>query len=437
MKQLLQLFFALCVLYSAQGQNNDHKKLPSFGVHFSAYDFATASDLRTKSLAKVLDEKNWTRLGQMSPALTLSYSKGITNNADFMGRLTTTFLKYPLRNPSPLALREAIYLETDALMNLKLLSDKYIVVPYLQGGLSAALSGPTFMASIPLGAGLQFKLLPETFLQLNTNYRVPVTNRANYSLQHSIGFVSGLTTRKVEEKKLEVPLPEPPKDRDGDGVLDDADECPDVKGLAQFKGCPDTDGDGIPDKDDKCPNEKGIAKYNGCPIPDTDGDGINDENDKCPTVRGVARYDGCPVPDSDGDGVNDEEDKCPGVAGTADNYGCPAIPEFSASAILFQSGSAVLLPAGRAELDKVVTYLNENAGFEVDINGHTDNTGSDKVNVALSTKRAEAAKSYLVRKGIDASRLFAAGFGSSQPVADNGTSAGKQQNRRVEVKIRK
>jgi len=80
--------------------------------------------------------------------------------------------------------------------------------------------------------------------------------------------------------------------------------------LASLKGCPDRDGDGIADIDDKCPDVKGLARYQGCPIPDTDKDGINDEEDKCPTVPGVARYQGCPIPDTDGDGVNDEEDKC-------------------------------------------------------------------------------------------------------------------------------
>ena len=123
-----------------------------------------------------------------------------------------------------------------------------------------------------------------------------------------------------------VVVVEAPKDRDGDGIIDAEDKCPDVKGLASLQGCPDRDGDGITDAEDKCPDVKGLAKYNGCPIPDTDKDGINDEQDKCPTVPGVAKYQGCPIPDTDGDGINDEEDKCPTVPGVAKYQGCP-IPD--------------------------------------------------------------------------------------------------------------
>ncbi|RYF85750.1 MAG: hypothetical protein EOO00_13870, partial [Chitinophagaceae bacterium] len=121
-------------------------------------------------------------------------------------------------------------------------------------------------------------------------------------------------------------LPEPvAKDKDGDGVPDKTDKCPDVPGLEKYLGCPatDTDKDGVPDETDKCPQVAGLAKYNGCPIPDTDGDGINDELDKCPEIAGVAKYNGCPVPDTDGDGINDENDKCPDVAGVAKYNGCP------------------------------------------------------------------------------------------------------------------
>ncbi len=435
MKRLLLLLLAFTAFVTVNGQNSNYKKLPSFGFQFSLIDFPTANDLRTSSLARVIDRGDWKKVGRMSPALTLNYMQGLSNYVDFMGRFTTGFVNYPFRNPSAPIIPEGIYLEADANANIKLLTDNYIVVPYVQVGVGGAYAKRKFMAQIPLGVGLQFKLGEETFLQVNTNYRLPVTDRANYSLFHSFGITAPLKQRKVVEPKVEVVVPEPPKDRDGDGVLDSLDACPDVPGLAAMKGCPDTDKDGITDSEDKCPKEAGLAKYQGCPIPDTDKDGINDENDKCPTVAGVARYDGCPVPDGDGDGVNDEEDKCPAVAGTVENFGCPQIA-FEPSKVLFKSGSAVLLPVGKAELDKVATFLKDNTGFSVNVNGHTDNTGSDKVNDPLSVKRAEVAKAYLISKGVDGARLFAEGFGSSQPVDSNDTPQGRAQNRRVDVKIK-
>ena len=247
--------------------------------------------------------------------------------------------------------------------------------------------------------------------------------------------VSGRLTKKKEPEV--IPPPPPPKDTDNDGIIDDNDKCPTQPGVAKYQGCPvpDTDKDGINDDNDKCPTVAGLAKYQGCPVPDTDKDGINDEDDKCPNNPGVARYQGCPVPDTDGDGVNDEEDKCPKVAGPVDNFGCPVIG-IKSYEIVFKTGSAVLLAKGKPILDTVVAYLKRNPDVEVTIDGHTDNTGSDKVNNPLSVKRAEATKKYLVSKGIKADRLVTAGFGSTQPVADNKTKEGREKNRRIEIKIK-
>ncbi len=108
-------------------------------------------------------------------------------------------------------------------------------------------------------------------------------------------------------------------DSDLDGIIDQDDKCPQEAGLAEFMGCPDSDGDKIIDKDDACPEVAGEARYNGCP--DSDGDGIGDNVDKCPQESGVSKYDGCPIPDSDGDGVDDDSDPCPNTPG--DVGGCP------------------------------------------------------------------------------------------------------------------
>ncbi len=251
-------------------------------------------------------------------------------------------------------------------------------------------------------------------------------------------------------KKVKA-LPEPAPvivevvDTDGDGVPDDQDKCPTVAGLAKYNGCPipDTDGDGVNDEEDKCPTVAGVAKYHGCPIPDTDGDGINDEEDKCPTVAGVAKYHGCPIPDTDGDGLNDEEDRCPTVAGPKDNFGCPVIKkevkakvEKAAKNIFFQTGKSALLAKSFASLDGVVSVMKEDASLNIDIKGHTDNTGKAELNQTLSQQRADAVKAYLVKKGIDESRITSNGYGDTQPIATNATSAGRQQNRRVEMVIR-
>lgn len=433
---LLLSFYA-----GASAQNDDYKKMPSLGFHFTAIDFQTATDLRSKSIAQILREGNWKSVNRLNPALTISYSQGLNNNIDFMGRLTGAVLSYPLRNSPIVSVTSKIYLEADANVNIKLLNDKYAIVPYLQGGVGVGKSGDQFLAYIPLGAGIQFNLWNNAFLHLTSNYRMPVSSKTSYSLMHSLGISVPLTERKSPAPP--PPPPPPPPDKDGDGILDANDACPDVAGLAALNGCPDADKDGIADKDDKCPNEFGLAKYAGCPIPDTDKDGINDENDKCSTVAGVARYEGCPIPDGDGDGVNDEEDKCPAVPGVASNGGCPEIKEevkqkvaFAAKNIFFNTGSSQLLKKSFKPLDDVVKILNENPTLLLDVEGHTDNTGTADKNKALSEARANAVKAYLVSKGIDGNRLVAAGYGQDSPVGDNKTAAGRAQNRRSELKLR-
>ncbi|HEX4336977.1 MAG TPA: thrombospondin type 3 repeat-containing protein [Polyangiaceae bacterium] len=132
------------------------------------------------------------------------------------------------------------------------------------------------------------------------------------------------------------------RDRDGDGIPDNADQCPtepeDKDGFEDADGCPDrdNDGDGIPDKDDKCPNQAedqdGFQDNDGCPDPDNDADGVDDAHDQCPdkkeTMNGFKDDDGCPdEPDRDGDGVPDSKDQCPDQAEDTDGFqdtdGCP------------------------------------------------------------------------------------------------------------------
>ena len=103
--------------------------------------------------------------------------------------------------------------------------------------------------------------------------------------------------------------------------------------------------------------------------------------------------------------------------------------------ILFETGKSVLTSGSFTELDRLVGIMEENEHMRIEISGHTDNTGSEPLNNRLSESRAKAVVDYLVHKGVDQTRLEFKGYGPSQPVADNSTSAGRSQNRRVEFKI--
>jgi OOP family OmpA-OmpF porin len=159
--------------------------------------------------------------------------------------------------------------------------------------------------------------------------------------------------------------------------------------------------------------------------------------------------------DSDGDGVADKLDKCAGTpTGTVvDGGGCPLkapAPQVTERVIVteadrkvvadaiknleFDLGKATIRQKSYATLNRVAALLMEK-NFSLKLAGHTDNTGSDALNLRLSKDRAESVKAYLVSQGANASRVEATGYGESQPIASNKTAAGRQQNRRVEFTL--
>ena len=117
------------------------------------------------------------------------------------------------------------------------------------------------------------------------------------------------------------------------------------------------------------------------------------------------------------------------VTQTADNQLKLEIP----SDISFDSGRYDIKPALQPILDRFATTLNQNPVTHVTIVGYTDNTGSDAINNPLSVNRAAATRDYLVAHGVASSRIAIDGRGSSNPIADNATPAGRAMNRRVEI----
>ena len=453
MKKFLFLILAVAFAACASAQPlNSNKKRPTLGVNFFLKDLYTVNQINNTSLASVLNNKQWTKIGNMAPGLSFNYYEGLTDFIDFTASLGGSFAKVPFSASSGIAASTdyKFLLETSAGINIKLIPDNYTVVPYVNVGLGASMySGAYFAAYIPTGLGLQLNLGEGTFINVLAGYNFKVSALSVPHLNYSIGIASPLVEKKAPPVVVAPPPPPPPvvveKDTDGDGIVDSKDQCPTVAGIAKYNGCPipDRDKDGINDEEDKCPDVKGFAKYQGCPVPDRDKDGINDEEDKCPDVPGLARYQGCPIPDRDKDGINDEEDKCPDVPGVKENNGCPVVKAevvkkvaTSAKSILFATGSDKLLPSSTKPLNEVIAILKEDAALKVDIEGHTDNTGSEAINVSLSQKRAKVIYDFLTKGGVEASRLTSEGYGSSKPVGDNKTAEGRSLNRRVELKLK-
>ena len=273
----------------------------------------------------------------------------------------------------------------------------------------------------------------------------------------------------------------PVKDTDGDGIVDSVDKCPQAAGPAENQGCPgkgaagDEDGDGVVDGVDKCPNEAGPAENQGCPVKDRDGDGIDDASDKCPREAGPAARQGCPVKDTDGDGVVDDRDACPSEVGlvelrgcaskdtdadsvadhldncpdekgVATNQGCPPQQEQLVAiqkgkleikqAVFFATNKAIIQRRSFRMLDQVARVIRQHPEIEkIVIEGHSDNVGNAEANRRLSLARAQSVKDYLVKKGVEATRLEAKGYGPDRPLLSNATAKGRAANRRVAFTI--
>jgi outer membrane protein OmpA-like peptidoglycan-associated protein/opacity protein-like surface antigen len=248
----------------------------------------------------------------------------------------------------------------------------------------------------------------------------------------------------------------PTRDKEGDGIKDADDKCPEqaetVNGYEDTDGCPDTipdtDNDGLNDTQDKCkdqPEDKdGFQDDDGCSDPDNDADGLLDAKDKCPNVSGPVENSGCPDTDADKDGVVDRLDNCPDEAGTEANHGCKAkqlvVITKDQLKILdqvhFAMGTAKLTKASNPLLDNIArVMLSHLEIWKVKVEGYTDDVGKPEKNLKLSQDRAKAVVDYLVKKGVAPERLEAIGHGQDNPIGDNKTAKGREANRRVEFNI--
>ena len=141
--------------------------------------------------------------------------------------------------------------------------------------------------------------------------------------------------------------------------------------------------------------------------------------------------------DSDGDGVIDERDKCPGTPPNTrvDGDGCPLAKVIALDGVTFEFDSTRLRPDARTILDNASEILRKYPDMKVEVAGHTDSKGSARYNLKLSDGRAAAVREYFIGKGVGAEQLSSKGYGEAEPIADNATDAGRERNRRVELRI--
>jgi outer membrane protein OmpA-like peptidoglycan-associated protein len=341
-------------------------------------------------------------------------------------------------------------------------------------------------AVFPGGVGLQFRIDDRVSFEMSGGY--------NYTLKEELNgvkngkkdgywnFLAGLTVtgesgeadpdgdglKNREEKQLGT---DPRKaDTDGDGLSDgdevlryktsplkadsDGDNLSDGDEVLRYKTDPnkmDSDADGLSDYDEAMKNKTDPLKA------DTDGDGLSDgdevlkhktdpqktdsDADGLSDGDEVMKYKTDPLKaDSDNGTVNDGAEVARGSNPLDPSDDVPKKEELVVEVgkaivlegVVFKTGSAEITPVSEEILTKAYNTLEQNPDIEVEIQGHTDNTGKRATNMKLSQARADAVKAYLVGKGIDGKRIATKGFGPDKPIATNKTAAGRQQNRRIE-----
>jgi OOP family OmpA-OmpF porin len=296
------------------------------------------------------------------------------------------------------------------------------------------------------GAGIRVRLTDNLGLFIQTGQHYPLKDGLDgivdpnaplndRFLQHQLGLTLNLGKAKdtdgdgVPDRRDDCPDTPAgvqvdkngcPVDTDGDGVADYLDRCPNEAGVQALQGCPDRDNDGVADAEDECPDQAGPAATRGCP--DADGDGVADKNDQCPDTPAGIPVDarGCPI-DTDGDGVPDHLDRCPTSPGTSETNGCPELDDRTRQLIeekvFFEFNKATIPQAYLQLLDSIIVALQKYPDHELIVKGNADHIGSEEYNQALSERRAQAVKEYLLERGVqNPNRIKTIGYGESQPL---------------------
>ncbi len=331
-------------------------------------------------------------------------------------------------------------------------------------------------------AGVKLYLAANSFFMAGGGYRIIPSSYGAAKGRAFLGFVfePGIGDRDGDGIKDDVDqCPDDPEDyddfedRDGcpdpdndqDKILDELDTCPNdpetYNGFKDEDGCPDgvtrdRDGDGIPDDLDKCPDQPedfdNFEDEDGCPDLDNDKDGILDKVDLCPNdpedFDGFEDKDGCPDPDNDRDRILDTSDKCPNdpetYNGFEDEDGCPdkglVVVQRGKLEILdkiyFETDKDEILPRSFPLLDQIAGTIKGHPEIKlIEVQGHADERGDDEHNLDLTDRRAKAVVRALEDRDVSLGRLRGKGYGETKPMCTQHNEDCWSKNRRVEFII--
>jgi outer membrane protein OmpA-like peptidoglycan-associated protein len=451
----------------------------------------------------VVVDANWGRYGLLRTAINVGArirTKGAStfiDNTDYFPRSTTTNWNAAATPPSgtnvPTNTGQGIKVGNEILAGLGaawgLVPFRFDLVGEVYGfwGLNSKQIHPDNSESAmkPGGeavVGIKLYLASNSFFEAGGGYQIMPSSYGAAKGRLFLGFIfePGIGDRDGDGIKDDVDkCPDDPEDYDGfededgcpdpdndkDGIPDELDSCPNdpetYNGYKDEDGCPDgvvrdRDGDGIPDDVDKCPDEPedfdGFEDEDGCPDPDNDKDGIPDKVDLCPNdpedFDGFEDEDGCPDPDNDHDRIPDKLDKCPNEPetynGFEDEDGCPdkglVVVQRGKLEIMdkiyFETDKDEILPRSFPLLDQIAGTIKGHPEIKlIEVQGHADERGDDEHNLDLTDRRAKSVVRALEDRDVSLGRLRGKGYGETKPICTQHNEDCWSKNRRVEFII--
>ena len=261
------------------------------------------------------------------------------------------------------------------------------VVPFISAGMGFELYDRGLELGAPIGGGLNFRIKPKVFITLATQYRLPLTKTSPEGFCHSLGVIVNLRQKETNEKPFVSKLP-----------------VQKTNSLEQYA---------LLEAQAQAQKEAEILEK------------IQKEAEAKEAAELTARV-------AAAQAEADERAKMAAITPIEVSTEVQEVLDFALKGVQFETGSAQLTQSSYAILDELATTLEKNPTLKISIEGHTDRTGNESINIKLSEARAKACKTYLTSKGVNAERLKESGFGSTRPVSDNDTPEGRTLNRRVE-----
>lgn len=373
---------------------------------------------------------DYAQLATYDPGIAFGGYGYINNSLNYS--LNTTFAPEVIYPTSENNFISTSMLDVKGMLRWTILHPEKFFVPYIGTGFGLNTASNNVRLYVPAAVGMRLRFTENFGLQLESTWQQSLRSGDFQPVSHMVGFVFALpATRKPEPKPIRE---EEPKNT-----------------IADLS---DRDFDGVPDRDDQCPDEKGLHMYLGCPEPeteDTPGSGAPAAVVDVPEVTQPEEV-YSPVGEvTNVDPYDTEGDFAQGASSgqsVSNNSGASVestarVPASALAAlnmelqnVYFDNASYELNAEAISILDRAAELMRENPSLDLQVMGHTDESGGERNNIVLSIQRAYKVKYYLVyERNIPMSRISSDGYSSVEPVGSNATEEGRSLNRRVELQL--